>query len=223
MKKLLLIASFFLIVPIANAQFTYGICATGFGDAAKNGTYTEVAAPCGGSGLTTQCFENTTDSSIHIRVYGSRGYSVMQNTNETSYGWNGYSISDTNPIGSWSVSNGGISPAGTTAACAPPPPHTGFPSDSAWTGLFAGGDQLGSSTEMVAGVAGAVSTTGTDLWPLLALLGIGIAFYIGKEMIDFIKKSTKPIATGYYQGGKRMEDQKLGEMEHDIDTKGMWP
>lgn len=85
------------------------------------------------------------------------------------------------------------------------------------------------TTTMLASVAAGVQTTGTNIWPILAVVGVPLAFAIAIMLVDFLNSNVegagtkKKTQTGYYKGGKRMQDQKLGEMEHDIETKGMWP
>jgi len=52
-------------------------------------------------------------------------------------------------------------------------------------------DFLGSTTpaELVASVAESVQTTGADIWPLLAFVGIPLAFVIGGYVVSLIKHS----------------------------------
>ena len=92
-------------------------------------------------------------------------------------------------------------------------------------------DFLGSTTptSIVASVASGVGSTGSSIWPLLVLAGIPIVFVVYRYVVGAVKHTVGgDTRTGYYQskdGGKMtyMEDQKLGEMEHSIETKGMWP
>jgi hypothetical protein len=121
------IFSFFLFIPFANAQtYPYGICASGFGDIGKNGTYIEQdLSTCmlnGGSSLSTECYVNNADPTAHLRVYGSRGQALLQWDYEAGYGWNGYNGGNgASPISSsWTVSTGGTAPAGITVSCAAP-------------------------------------------------------------------------------------------------------
>ncbi len=50
-------------------------------------------------------------------------------------------------------------------------------------------DFLGSTTpaELTASVANSVQTTGADIWPLVALVGIPLAFVIAAYVISLIK------------------------------------
>lgn len=52
-------------------------------------------------------------------------------------------------------------------------------------------DFLGSTTpaDLVASVATSVQTTGTDIWPLIAFVGIPLAFVIGGYVVSLIKRS----------------------------------
>jgi len=92
-------------------------------------------------------------------------------------------------------------------------------------------DILGSTTpsSILASVASGVGSTGNDIWPLLILAGVPLAFVIYRYVVGAVKHTMgSDTRTGYYQskdGGKLeyMEDQKLGEMEHAVQTKGMWP
>jgi len=52
-------------------------------------------------------------------------------------------------------------------------------------------DFLGSTTpaDLVASVATSVQTTGADIWPLLAFVGIPLAFVIGGFVVSLIRHS----------------------------------
>jgi len=91
-------------------------------------------------------------------------------------------------------------------------------------------DILGSTTpsSLVASVASGVQITGADIWPILAIVGVPIAFVIYRYVVGATKESVgAPVESGYYHGGKdgmtRDVDQKLGEMEYDVQEYGMWP
>lgn len=91
-------------------------------------------------------------------------------------------------------------------------------------------DILGSTTptSLIASVASGVGSTGHDIWPLLILAGVPLAFVIYKLVVGAVKHTVAP-TTGYYHGtgeGKPLEryaDQKLGEMEYDVQEYGHWP
>lgn len=52
-------------------------------------------------------------------------------------------------------------------------------------------DFLGTTTpsDLLASVATGVQTTGASLWPLIALVGIPLAFVIGSMVVSFIRHS----------------------------------
>ena len=52
-------------------------------------------------------------------------------------------------------------------------------------------DFLGTTTpaDLLASVASGVQTTGASLWPLIALVGIPLAFVIGSMVVSFIRHS----------------------------------
>lgn len=57
-----------------------------------------------------------------------------------------------------------------------------------YSGLLANPGQ--SSIALLAGVASSVQDTGSNIWPLLAIMGIPIAFIIGEQVIKFIRRAT---------------------------------
>jgi hypothetical protein len=50
---------------------------------------------------------------------------------------------------------------------------------------------LGSTTpaDLLASVTTGVQTTGTDIWPLIVLVGIPLAFVVGTFIVSFIRRS----------------------------------
>lgn len=65
------------------------------------------------------------------------------------------------------------------------------------TGLSAGWGP--DPVQLMAGVAGGVAATGVAVWPLLALVGIGLAFIFAGDVVTFIRKSVnnEPGGLGY--------------------------
>jgi len=53
--------------------------------------------------------------------------------------------------------------------------------------------------QLMAGVAGGVAATGVAVWPLLALVGVGLAFIFAGDVVTFIRKSVnnQPGGLGY--------------------------
>lgn len=94
-------------------------------------------------------------------------------------------------------------------------------------------DILGSTTPsaLIAAAASGIATTGASIWPLFVLIGVPIAFVVYGYVVGAAKHTVggEDKGLGYFHGtgeGKpleRYEDQKLGEMEYDVQTFGMWP
>lgn len=97
---------------------------------------------------------------------------------------------------------------------APPPP----PPPGGYTGLWENPSE--GTSVLLAGVAGSVQATGANIWLLLSVMGIPIAFIIGEQLIKFIKRTvgkgsdnSERIGGFYtrglpYKGYKRFRSQK---------------
>lgn len=82
---------------------------------------------------------------------------------------------------------------------------------------------LGSTTPstVLGSVTSGVQNTGSDLWGLLILLGIPLAFWIGMEVIDFIRTSVRPNTNSLAQDEATLaHDSWLARVGDELDSKG---
>lgn len=84
-------------------------------------------------------------------------------------------------------------------------------------GTTTGGDLLSYLTT-------GVQATGVQVYPLMALAGVPVAFVIAYYVVRFIRGSVG--GTGYFKstnGGKleRYDDQELGRAVYEVQEKGM--
>jgi len=61
---------------------------------------------------------------------------------------------------------------------------------------------MGPSTNLLAAVAGGVTSTGTNIWPLFVLVGVALAFVIAVKVQSFI------MAAGAKERGEVQKEQK---------------
>ena len=217
MKKLyFLLPLFFIAVPLAHAFPTFitesnTFCAQGFGDTNTNGVY----------------IYDHTDNGYLFFTNGSRwwwataalDWSRFSDTASLSSQTVNYQYSDAGENYSWVgqyetfTGSGGehqTDPAGavTNGACAPPPPPpppvsggrfaAPSASDLAFTGFFS--DKAASSSSMLAAVASGVNSTGKDVWPLLILIGVPLAFVIYRYVVGAAKHTVGATSTGGKKG-----------------------
>lgn len=86
---------------------------------------------------------------------------------------------------------------------------------------------LGTTTggDLLSYLATGVQATGVQVYPLMAMAGVPVAFVIAYYVVRFIRGAVG--GTGYYHGvpggGKmeRYDDQELGRELYNIQEKGM--
>jgi len=82
---------------------------------------------------------------------------------------------------------------------------------------------LGSTTPstVLGSVTTGVQSTGSDLWPLVILIGVPLAFWIGIEVVDFIRKAVRPNTNPLESDEATIaHDSWLKRVENDLDTTG---